>query len=154
MARLGGLPYKASRCAAVGRPPQAPDRAAKGCCGLARRVKRVGAAFCNAPPTKGAQTHWPQPSVKRRNQCIQTRTPSQEVALPLAALPERRPGLQGVRFPKKLIWPRAKGFLSAVYAKLVVGRAGARAVRPSFGKPAQGCALNLFSMVSDPRDYG
>jgi hypothetical protein len=36
---------KTFRSAAVGLRPQTPDKAAKGCRGLARRVKRVCAAF-------------------------------------------------------------------------------------------------------------
>jgi hypothetical protein len=51
--QVGGLPYMAFRRAAVGMPPQAPDNAAKGGLGLARRVKWVGAGFGNAPLTKG-----------------------------------------------------------------------------------------------------
>jgi hypothetical protein len=48
-----GLPYKAFQSTAAGMPPQVPDNAAKACPGLARRGKRVGAAFGNAPLTMG-----------------------------------------------------------------------------------------------------
>jgi hypothetical protein len=63
---------KVFRSAAVRIPPHAPAYDGKGRRGLARRVKRVCASFCNASLTKGCRTHWRQPSVKTRTPFIQT----------------------------------------------------------------------------------
>jgi hypothetical protein len=63
---------RAFRSAAVGRRPQAPDKAGTECPGLARRVKRVCPAIRNASLTTGCRTHWRQSFVATGNKCTPT----------------------------------------------------------------------------------
>jgi hypothetical protein len=59
------------RRAAARMPPQAPDNAAKGGRGLARRMQMVCAAFSSVLFTKGCRTDLPHPPIKTRNTFIQ-----------------------------------------------------------------------------------
>jgi hypothetical protein len=66
---------EAFRSAAVGLRPQAPEYAGMGCLGLSRSVKRVSAAFRNAPLTKDYRTRWLQPLLVTGRQCSEVNGP-------------------------------------------------------------------------------
>lgn len=70
--RVEGIPYKAFRRAAAGMLRQAPEKAAKGCPGYARRVERICVGLGNPPLTKGSRTHLAQPAVKTRDRFMPT----------------------------------------------------------------------------------